>query len=569
MKEGSATFHRCDGSQAHPAHREAHRAGFWTEGHRVIAFIEGYCVFPEGPQQHKPALVVPFWAEILVELYRLADNGLRQYRASLIGLPKKNAKSTYVAWLGLYHTLADDEPSPKNVCAGANDDQADLVFNHAKETAEHGDAARDATPDMNLKTLTERWDREILVPSKPGAVLRRVASGGGNLDGPNLYFRALDEIHEYTTPKNNDTYRVLFQGGALRRQPLFVMITTAGWDKDTLAGRQYERGKVLEDDPTIAPEFLFLWFEAPEIASGEWAGKGPFEVGKGERLDYRSEEAWRAANVGAGQIPGLTYERYLEDLRTDVEMTEAVARRYRLNQWTETEESWMPAPWQSYRAEFTIGPGTRNVCAIDASTHYDATAVTWWGIEGMGEGMVARSKSRVWERPTGPDGEPVDDWSVPFIEVKAHLYSMHHGTRHEAESWCREGVCICCGQAFEPMRFEAIGFDPARVTYMTEEWRLDGLPMVEVPQGKRMAEGFQAFFQLLVEHRFEHDGDEVVARHIRNSAVKLDAEGNRRLDRKNTSRRRANDAAITQVLCAYLLRTPPEVVKEIPLQIFI
>lgn len=562
----AATWHECDGADVHLAHRAAHRTGFWTEGHRVVGFIEGWCVYPEGPLRGKPVVLMPFWREIILELYRLRLDGLRQYRRALIGLPKKSNKTCGIAWLALYHTVIDPEPSPRNVCAAANDDQADLVFMAAKTTCEEGAGARDATPGLSLATMTERWDREILVPLKPGASLRRLASGGGNLDGPNLYFRARDEVHEWTTAKNQTTYTVISQGGALRSQPLSVDITTAGWDRETIAYRAYEHALKVMQHPDLDPTLFAVWWEAPTVCSGEWAGKGPHEGAAGEAIDYRSEEGWRGANPAAGYT--VSYERYLEDL-SDPEMTEGVARRYRLNQWTDVQDVWLPRPWAAYTAKsaYTIDPARRTVAFIDASTRYDSTGIVWADAVPVDDGgWRVRVKSRAWERPTDDAGHPLEGWSVPFIEVRAHLYSMHFGAK-AGEPWTAEdGTCGCgCGETFEPLGFEAVGYDPARITLMTEEWRAAGLPMVEVPStDARMVPGFQSLFQLLKAERFQHDGDAMLARHVGNSAVRWAASGGQRLDRKQRTERRPNDLAVGLVGVAYLLDKGAEPVKPAP-----
>ena len=415
--------------------------------------------------------------------------------------------------------------------------------------------------------MTERWDREILVPSKPGASLRRLASGGGNLDGPNLYFRARDEIHEWTTNKNETTYTVISQGGALRAQPLIVDITTAGWDRETIAYRAYEHALKVMEHPELDPTLFAVWWEAPTVCSGEWAGKGPYEGAAGEAVDYRSEEGWRGANPAAGYT--VSYERYLEDL-ADPEMTEGVARRYRLNQWTDAQDIWLPKPWDSYRAQspYAIDPARRTVAFIDASTRYDSTGIVWADAEPDDDGgLRVRVKARAWERPLDDAGHPLDGWSVPFIEVRAHLYSLHFGTR-AGEAWTADdGTCGCgCGETFAPLGFEAIGFDPARITLMTEEWRTAGLPMVDVPMtDQRMVPGFQSLFQLLKGDRFEHDGDTTLARHVGNSAVRWAASGGQRLDRKQRTERRHNDLAVGLVGCAYLLDKGEEPVKPAPL----
>ena len=73
------------------------------------------------------------------ELYACDAKGNLRYRWSLLGIPKKNGKSTMIAALALYHLMADpDEADPWAVCTAASDRQADLVFNAAIAVQEHG-----------------------------------------------------------------------------------------------------------------------------------------------------------------------------------------------------------------------------------------------------------------------------------------------------------------------------------------------------------------------------------------------------------------------------------------------
>jgi phage terminase large subunit-like protein len=571
MRAGTAIWHQCDGAGVWPAHRQIHRAGFYTEGHLVLTFIRNYCVFPEGPKAGQPAELMPFWDEIILQLYMLRDDGLRIYRRALIGVPKKNNKTTMLGWLSAYHTVADTEPSPVNVCAAAGDDQADLVFEALKATCEGGDGAKLGADPFNLKAKTERFEREVQSKDNGGRC-RRLASAGGNLDGPNLYFRALDEIHEWRTAKNIQTYTVLSQGGALRAQPLLVMITTAGWDRQSLAWRIYQHGQRVAEKPSLDPAFFFVWYESPELAAGEWAGKGPYEKKKSERLDYRSKEAWYGANPAAGYT--VDYERYLEDLG-DPEMTEAVARRYRLNQWTETQESWLPSPWDSYRASrpYAIRAQSerRRVVVIDGSRRYDSTAVLWAEGRKDEDGLMhVRVKLRAWERPIDPrTGSPQEDWSIPYDEVRGHLQALHFGTRGR-ETWSKDGACVCCEQVFEPLQEEAIGFDPAYLSQFADDLKGEGLPFVEIPQSDvRMVKGFNQLFELLKDGRFEHDGDQVLSRHVANSTARWARSGaGQRLDRPTGTDRREIDAAITLEMAAYLLSLPPPERNQGP-QIFL
>ena len=525
-----AAWHQCDGGDIQAAHQNVHRRGFWTGGARVIAWIETLCVYPDGPLQGRPVELIPWQREAIFQLFMLRADGLRQYRRALWGVAKKNAKTTIGAWLALYFLAGDDEPTPVIPCAAANDDQADLVFNAAKMTAE-------LSPQLAL--ITERWEREILVPSRPGARLLRVAAGGGNLDGKNISVAIFDELHEWTTAKSTTTFTVLNRGMIARRQPLAFMITTAGWDQETIAYQLYDYGRKVNAGEIDDPTFFFLWYEALETAG-----------------DYRSHAAFDAANPSAGVT--VSYERFLEDSRPP--MKEHEARRYHLNQWTEVEAAWLPpGAWEACAHDDVViepGPGRRLVAAIDAATKHDSTAL----VVALLEGARVRVRARLWERPADPmTGQPREDWRLPIDELGHHLRSLHFGTATEGD-WCEAGACRCCGEPFPPLGFESVGYDPAFISWEAGRWAEDGLPMVEIPQtAQRMVPASQALYERIAQGLLEHDGDPALARHIRNAVATESSAGGWRLAKGKA--RKPMDAAIATAMCLYLLSQPVEDVE--------
>ncbi len=561
-----ARWHQCDGADAYPPHRELHRRGFWSEGWRVVRFIERLCVYPEGPKAGEiVGAMIPWQREATFEIFRVRDaDGLRQYRRALIGVAKKNNKTVWGAWLALYYLFDEKFRTPLIVCAASSDDQADLSFDAAKSTCESSPRLKEWTGGEGRGT---RYESEIQAPAKPGAKLRRLAVGGGTLDGKNLVMIVVDELHEWVTPRARATFTVLNRGTILNPESLVLMITTAGWDPETIEAGLYEYGKAIENGDVDPDEtFLFIWYEAPEVCSGAYEGRGPYEGAEGMPVDYRSREAFEAANPSAGIT--VTYERYLEDIKPP--MTEAEAWRYHGNRHTEAMEPWLPKAWDTWAVgHMPPRPASeaatrRTFAMLDASTNYDGTVISWWEVVGTGWDIRIYSRSRVWERPIDVrTGEAITDWFVPQAEVEAHLFSMHFGTGVD-ETWSVNGACACCGEVFPPMGFTSIGYDPARVTLMTDGWRDAGLPMEEVPNSdSRHVKGFQTLYRLLTEDRITHDGNRAVRRHVNNSVAKwASSGGGRRLARRASSVRRPNDAAITLEIGGYLLGLDPEDEEE-------
>lgn len=556
-----AIWHQCDGADVHPDHRQAHRDGFWTEGHLVIFFIEDYCRFPDLEVQGEPIIVAPAWREMLYQVYTLRADGRRRYRRVLIGLPKKSAKTLFLALVLLYHTIADPEPTPVNVCAAASDDQANEAYGMAITICEMSPKLLELTGGEAKST---RFDTEIQIPSRPRAKLRRLATGGGNLDGKNLHVRGLDELHEWTTPKADHTFRVLNQAGAQRKEPLFWMITTAPWgNQEGRCLSLYKHGKTLVAGEVTDDAFLFIWWEAPRVSDGTWAEKGPHEAEEaGAVLDYRSEEGWRAANPMADVT--VTYERFLEDC-ADPENTEEDMRRYRLNQMVQVKGSWLPeGAWERCRARepYEIDPALRTVAFIDSSSKDDSTAIVW--ADATAGNDRVRVKSRIWERPLDPGGTPVEGWVVPAVDVERHLRALWYGTvGHRGESWVDDEHleaerCSCgCEMVIPKLDLEAIGYDP--FPYAGEAQRLmpEGIKMEEVPQtDARMVPATELITGIIKRQGLQHDGNVTLAQHVANAVKKPASQGRGwRLGKTpdSTRLRKFQDAAIGLVGIAYLL----------------
>ena len=189
-----------------------------SQGARVCRFIEQYCCFTNGEWIGRPFRLQPWQRRIIYELFEVGDDDVRRYRWALVGVPKKNGKTELAAALALYFLLGDDEPSPLVVCAAASDEQADLVYGAAKTMV---------TMSPTLSQICTPFDKEILVPSKPGAKLQRVAAVAGTNDGKNIHAVICDELHEWQGDKGEKVWNVLTNGTGARPIRVFFFRSSA------------------------------------------------------------------------------------------------------------------------------------------------------------------------------------------------------------------------------------------------------------------------------------------------------------------------------------------------------
>lgn len=478
----------------------------FTQGNRVIRFIETHCVLVNGAYMGKPFILQPWQKTLLNDLFELDPTSaekpadmLRRYREALVGTPKKNGKTEIAAAIGLYFLLGDGEIDPLVTVAAGSEQQADLVY---------GTARRMAALSPTLSQVTQGYDKEIFATTPAGGKIMRVAAAVGTNDGLNISAAINDELHEWDSNRGRGVYTVLTNGTISRRHPLIFNITTAGYDKESLCYEKYEYGKQVESEEIKDRRYFFRWFEP-----------------KSEKADHRLAATWKEANPSYGVT--VKADRFEDEVSRK---TEAVFRRYFLNQWTEAAQLWLPfGAWESLAdPSLELDTNLPTFAAIDAATKNDSTAV----ITAQWQGEKLAVKAKIWERPLDPmTGKPAEDWRLPMAELEGYLRDIHR----------------------DFSALSTLAFDPAFITWLAQQLENDGLPMEEFPQSaQRMSQASQALYELIVQGQLVHDGSPDLARHIKNAAAEATGSGNGawRLVKKKAKRKM--DAAIALAMAAYL-----------------
>lgn len=499
-----------------------------TRGFHVIRWLERHCVFTNGEWIGKPFRLLAWQKQLIVELFelewfsdpRLPDGGewLRRYRWALIGIAKKNGKTELAAALALYLLIGDEEPAPIIACAAGSEDQADLVFGAAKTMVE-------LSPTLSQVAIA--YEKEIQVPSIPGARLKRVAAVAGTNDGQNLHAVICDELHEWVGTKGEQTWNVLTGGGGTRRQPLILQITTAGFDRETVCYRQYEYGQRLARGEIQDRRYFFRWIEAPTAIDGK-------------PTDYRDPAMWELANPS---LDTLVRRDFLADQLT--KKTEATYRRYYLNQWTEAEEAWLPhGAWDACKATWLkLDPRFPAYIGVDVAHSRDRSAATIaqrLRIR-MRDGTVVHRtvvRCRIWANPYPPSDERYSLWHFPRGEMMEQI-----------RTWAREFRAPAAQRDEETWAGPAVYYDPYLFTDEADELLGEKINMVETPQtDARMIPASQDLYRVILELELAHDGDPTLAAHMAAAIAQQKARGFRLT--KRPGQKRPIDAAISTALAA-------------------
>ena len=142
------------------------------------------------------------------------DNGKRRFRKVRIYVPRKNAKTTMLAAVGLYMFCADNEEGAEVYCGATTEGQAKTLFEMVRQ--------------MCLKTpaMMEHFGLNVnvsCISKSDGSVFRPVIGKPGDGDSPHCAI--VDEYHEHSTSDQLDTMET---GMGAREQPMSIVISTAG-----------------------------------------------------------------------------------------------------------------------------------------------------------------------------------------------------------------------------------------------------------------------------------------------------------------------------------------------------
>ena len=158
----------------------------------------------------------------------------RRFRAADLFVPRKNAKSTLAAVIGLYMLALDDEFGAEVYSGATSEYQAMEVFRPALLMAR-------MTPEFLRRYGVSANASNLAVVEKNSKFEPVIGSPG---DGASPSCAIVDEYHEHKKP---DLYDTMKTGMMARSQPLLLVITTAGSD---IGGpcymHQVELQKILE-----------------------------------------------------------------------------------------------------------------------------------------------------------------------------------------------------------------------------------------------------------------------------------------------------------------------------------
>lgn len=258
---------------------------------KPITFIERFCKHSKGEWAGKPVTLELFQKAYISALFGFVEKetGFRRYRETLFYVARKNGKSTMLAGLALYMLIADNEAGAEVYSVASKRDQARIIFDEVCNMVKQ-------SPDL-LQVVRKR--KSDLYFNLTFSKMQPLGKNSDTLDGLNSHLVIMDELHSI---KDRNLYEVMKQSQSARRQPLMIMITTAGTIRECIFDDMYKYACGVCDGTINDPHFLPVLYELDN------------------KKEWGDPMAWEKAN------PGLNRIKKLNDLMGKVERAKSSPR---------------------------------------------------------------------------------------------------------------------------------------------------------------------------------------------------------------------------------------------------
>ena len=459
----------------------------------LCAFIERL-PHVKGPLAGEPIQLEPWQAFILTTVFGwVKSNGSRRFRRSYIEVPRGNAKSTLSSAVALYMLAADREGGAEVYSLATTRDQARIVFGDAQTMARR-------SPGFRRRFSVEVGAHNMHVLAS-GSKFEALSAEGSTLDGLNIHFGCVDELHAH---KTRTVYDVVETGTGKRDNSLLWVITTAGSNR---AGICYEVRTFVT-----------------KLLDGVFEDDSQFGIiyGLDDGDDWTAESALIKANPNWDI--SVKPEVLLPLQAKAMQLPSAVNnfKTKHLNEWVNADTAWM-----DMRAWDACADSTLDIEAFIGQP-------CWIGLDLASKTDIA-ALVLVFPHP-----EIADAYAV-FGKYYLPEDTVSSAGNRQYEGWMRTGrLTVTPGNVIDfgwieadllemASRFEvqAVAFDPFQATQLSTRMLSEGLPMIEVrPTVLNFSEPMKTLEALVLQKKLAHDSDPVLTWMASNVVAHLDVKDN-------------------------------------------
>jgi phage terminase large subunit-like protein len=420
-------------------------------------------------------------------------DGKRRFRRAYIEVPRGNAKSTLSSALALYMLAADGEGGAEVYSLATTRDQARIVFGDAQTMARQSAGFRSrfgvGVGAHNLHVLAR------------GSKFEALSAEGSTLDGLNIHFGCIDELHAH---KTRTVYDVVETGTGKRDNSLLWVITTAGSNR---SGICYE-----------------IRTFVTRLLDGVFADDSQFGIvyGLDDGDDWTLEESLIKANPNWGIS---VRPEVLAPLQAKAMQMPSAVNNFKtkhLNEWVNADTAWMDMrSWDRCADQ-----------GLDIESY--AGQPCWIGLD-------LASKTDIAALLLVFAHAEIDGGFAVFGRYYLPEDTVHATGNSQYPGWMGSGrLTVTPGNVIDfswieadlvdfASRFaiQAVAFDPFQATQLSTRMLAEGLPMIEVrPTVLNFSEPMKTLEALALQGKLIHDGDPVLGWMVSNVVAHLDAKDN-------------------------------------------
>lgn len=506
--------------------RKKAKAAEESRGEKNIKWIEDYCRIPEGPDIGK-VVKLRDWQK--AEIIKIYDNPSGTRRA-IISVGRKNAKTTFAAFLLLLHLCGNEKRYNSQLYSAAQSrEQASIIFALAAKIVR-------MSPDLRAVVIVRDTAKQLFCPEL-GTLYRALSAEVATAFGLSPVFIVHDELGQVRGPRS-ELYEALETATGAQANPLSVVISTqAPTDTDLLS--------VLIDDAIgkSDPRVVLSLHSAPKDAD-------PF-----------TEDTIRKANPAFGDFLNPTEVMAMAEDARRMPGREADFRNLVLNQRIDTTSPFIERHvWEKCSDPPDAEWGQVPVYGgLDLSAVRDLTALVLmahirnrWHIKATfwlpRDGLLERARL---------DHVPYDAW-----KENGHIATTPGKTiQYDFVAEYLRGI-------FDKYNIAKIAFDRWNFHHLKASLMRSGFSeklieekFVEFGQGyKSMSPALKVLETMIVEEKLAHGNQPVLAMCAYNSVVTRDPTNARKLD-KSRARGRI-DGMVALAMAAGLAEGPVEQKKE-------
>lgn len=495
-----------------------------TRGERVIAFIERYCLVPEGTLLGKPVKLLPFQRRFILAVY---DNPAGTSRAYL-SIARKNGKTGLIACLLLAHIVGPEAYQNGRIVSGARSrKQAAEVFNYASKMVM-------MSPELS-KLARIVPSAKMIVGLAKNVEYQASSAEAKSAHGGSPILAILDEVGQIKGPTDDfveaiETSQGAYEGKAM----LFAISTQAATDND-LFSRWIDDAETSKD---------------PRIVSHIYTAPADCEL--------NDREAWAAANPALGVFRSIKDVEDFSNIAARMPTKEPSFRWLFLNQRIDASSPFLaPSTWKACAAPVVESfDGLPVFGGLDLSEVSDLTALVLMAPKETEAGTVWHVKPTFWlpgdslREKAKADRVPYDVWAAPNDAGEVFLQTTPGPTiDYEFVAHHLRGL-------FDTMDIRKLAFDrwnwrhlkPWLVKEGFTEEQLEGDDAVFEPFGQgyqSMSPALRELESLALNKKIAHGGQPVLAMCMTNATVQEDPSGNRKLVKKKSRGRIDGAVALT------------------------